>query len=414
MRYAFSATVAGLALAVSACGARGQVHVGAGVDYAGLDHIEMAVGDVYGMPVGPLPSYIYPDELPVVYLLAREAGVSPEVVMALREQGWSWLDITYHLGVDPYVYVAHLPRQRGYWGYPGRHYGYLTDRHIIDYVNLALWASYHRRPVTQLIIIRQRVPTWTYYVHYHAPRVVFVHNTPKRWTPRRWDSGRRDEPRRAEPRRAEPRDGTPRQAALPRGLVRPTEQQAAPRTMERSAIPSRPTTHATRPVQPTRPAAQPTRPAAQPTRPAAQPTRPAAQPTRPAAQPTRPAAQPTRPAAQPTRPAAQPTRPAAQPTRPAAQPTRPAAQPTRPAAQPTRPAAQPTRPAARPSRPAAQPTRPAAQPSRPAAQSSRPSSQSSRPSVSRPSSGSRGESASTSRGSTSSSRSDSRGSRRGG
>jgi hypothetical protein len=148
MRYLMGAVAMGLALAVSACGARGQTHVGVGMDRDGLSHFEMAVGDYYGAPVGAVPGYIHPDELPVVYLLAREAGVSPDVVIALREQGWSWMDITYHLGVDPYLYVRRLPRQRGYWGYPGRYYGYLTDRHIIDYVNLVFWADYHRRPVT--------------------------------------------------------------------------------------------------------------------------------------------------------------------------------------------------------------------------------------------------------------------------
>ena len=61
--------------------------------------------------------------------LAREARVSPHVIIALRERGWSWLDITYHLGIDPYLYVARFPYTYGYY----RHYSpwelrYLTDR----------------------------------------------------------------------------------------------------------------------------------------------------------------------------------------------------------------------------------------------------------------------------------------------
>jgi hypothetical protein len=307
MRYLIGAVAMGLALAVSACGARGQTHVGVGMDRDGLSHFEMAVGDYYGVPVGAVPGYIHPDELPVVYLLAREAGVSPDVVIALREQGWSWMDITYHLGVDPYLYVRRLPRQRGYWGYPGRYYGYLTDRHIIDYVNLVFWADYHRRPVTQIIVIRQRVPTWAFYVRYHAPRVVFVH-TPRRHDPpppRRGGSGRLDEPRRAVPR--------------------DTGERARPATTQQARIVERPT-----PV--TRAAAQPVGRTVERT-PAAQPTRPVTQPTRPAAQPSRPVQ--ARPTPQPSRPAAQPTRPAAQSSRPAARPSRPAPQPSRPAA--TRP-----------------------------------------------------------------------------
>jgi hypothetical protein len=366
----------GLAFALSGTAVGAQVDEDLWWDDDGLDYFHTAVSDYYDVPVNapPPPSYLHPDELPVVYLLAREARVSPEVVMALREMGWSWMDITHHLGVDPYVYVSRLPRRSGYWGWHGvRDYRYLTDRHIIDYVNLVFWADYYRRPVTHVIVIRQRVPTWFYYVRYHAPpRVVYVRN-PVRWayTPsRRGDSGRRSEP----VRRAEPRAGTATQGT--RTATRPTTQntrQTQPTRAERSATPSRATTQ---PSRPTSPAARP----AQPSRPT-EASRPA-QGSRPTAQPSRPTPS-SRPTAQPSRPA-QGSRPTAQPSRPA-QGSRPAAQPSRPA-QGSRPAAQPSRPA-QGSRPAAQPSRPA-QSSRPAAQSARPSAPS-RPAAQRPSSGSR-------------------------
>jgi hypothetical protein len=392
MRYAWVATVAVAALAVSACGARSQVYTGVGVDHGGLSHIQMAVGDVYGMPVGPMPSYIYPDELPVVYLLAREAGVSPEVVMALRERGWSWMDITYHLGVDPYLYVAHLPRQRGYWGYPGHSYAYLTDRHIIDYVNLALWASYHRRPVTQIIVIRQRVPTWTYYVHYHAPRVVYVNNQPRRYDPppaRRGDASRPQEPRRAEPRRAEARTTPPaREAAR-------TDAPQTTRLVDRSARPAIPGTDQPRTAVPTRPLGDLPRPDARPeNRPTAPPVRPAQPTTRPGPdqRPMQPPVAPVRPVGQPTRPGGQDVRPTGVVTPPTARtvtpPSRPAATPpsrsvtpgTRPTTTPpAQPATPPSRPAAQAPRPAGQTPPPAAQSSRPAAQSRQPAAQQSRP-----------------------------------
>jgi hypothetical protein len=357
----------GLAFALSGTAVGAQADEELWWDDDGLDYFHTAVSDYYDVPgnAPPPPSYLHPDELPVVYLLAREARVSPEVVMALREMGWSWMDITHHLGVDPYVYVSRLPRRSGYWGWHGvRDYRYLTDRHIIDYVNLVFWADYYRRPVTHVIVIRQRVPTWFYYVRYHAPpRVVYVRN-PVRWayTPsRRGDSGRRSEP----VRRAEPRAGAATQGT--RTATRPATQHT------RQTQPSRATTQ---PSRPTSPAARP----AQPSRPT-EASRPA-QGSRPTAQPSR-AAPSSRPTAQPSR-AAQSSRPAAQPSRPA-QSSRPAAQPSR-AAPSSRPAAQPSRPA-QSSRPAAQPSRPA-QSSRPAAQSSRPSAPS-RPAAQRPSSGSR-------------------------
>jgi hypothetical protein len=408
MKHAFGVIVAGLVISASAGSADAQVQGSVGWDQYGLDHLHVAVGDVYGAPVGHVPSYIYPDELPVVYLLAREARVSPEIVMALREQGWSWLDISYHLGVDPYAFVHHLPYDDGYWGWRrGRDYRYLTDRHIIDYVNLAFWATYHRRPVTQIIVIRQRIPTWNYYVVYHAPRIVY-RPAPARYdrpTARRGD--RQDQPE----RRAQPRERTPERNAA---AVRPPV-----RTADRATLPSRPADRAARPAdertrpvaqQPPRPAEQANRPTTRlPTRTPERVTQPST-PSRPPAQATRPST-PSRPPAQATRPST-PSRPPAQATRPSA-PSQPPAQVTRPAA-PSRPPAQATRPSA-PSRTPAQATRPST-PNRAPAQATRPSTPASRPAAQRPARSNDRESAtSSSRDSRSSSAAVNRGSnRRGG
>jgi len=202
-----------------------QVSAGVVLDRDGLRHFHMAIGHVYGVPVQSVtrwhPSWIHADELPVVYLLAREARVSPELIIALREQGWSWMDITYHLRVDPMIYVSHLP---GSWGPPGHAYGYwrkpsrhdlrrLNDRRIIDYVNVYFWAHAHRRPVTEIIVIRERVPTWTHYVRAEAPRVRF------------------QEPARAQPVYTQPAPAT--RPAQPRATT-----QAPAAAPSRSAAPS--------------------------------------------------------------------------------------------------------------------------------------------------------------------------------
>jgi hypothetical protein len=189
MKTAFGIAAFGLVVALSATTAAAQTAGDGWWDDEGVRYFHTAVADYYDLPADapPPPRYIQPDELPVVHLLAREAGVSPEVVMALREQGWSWVEITEHLGVDPYVYVERLPRRSDYWGWHDRDYRHLTDRHIIDFVNLVFWASYYHRPVTQVIVVRQRVPSWIVYVRYHAPpRVVYVRDG-RRWAaPPRW------------------------------------------------------------------------------------------------------------------------------------------------------------------------------------------------------------------------------------
>lgn len=327
--YGVLGVIVALTVSASCAQAQARTSVGAGFDQYGSSHFHLAIEDTYGADVGMVPGYIHEEELPVIYLLAREAGVSPTVVMMMREQGWSWLDITYHLGVDPYVYVSHLPRGNayGYWGWPrGSDYGYLTDRHIVDYVNLAFWATYHRRPVTQIIVIRQSIPTWVYYVNYHSPRVVY-RTAPRRHDPPPLRRGDRAQP--TPPRQARPRDATARRAIPP-----------APRTAARPAT-------ATRPAQP---ATRPSRPAARPSQPAVRPSRPAARPSQPVTRTSRPAARPAQPVTRTSRPAARPARPVTRSSRPAARPAKPVTGASRPAAKSSRPAARTSRPAAKTSR----------------------------------------------------------------
>lgn len=236
LRSALAAVAFGLVLPLDA-----DAQIGVPYDDEDFTEYAQAVGEYYGTTVPRAPRWIRSDELPLVYLLANEAGVSPHVVMALRERGWSWIDITYHLGVDPYIFVDRMPYTTGYWRrYNAWELRYLTDRHIIDYVNLLFWADYHRRPVTQIIVIREYVPTWRHYVRYHSPprtvaRGVYVRRSPSR--PGGWP---RDTPRYAVPRddsRRSPaarddrrRDDPPRSApgTRPAGGVRGSAPEQPP------------------------------------------------------------------------------------------------------------------------------------------------------------------------------------------
>jgi hypothetical protein len=208
-----SVLIAAALAAVMTPAAEAQVRTGPVSDYEYYDDYELAVGEYYGTRPGRIPGWIDPDELPVIYLLAREARVSPEIIIALRERGWSWIDITYHLGVDPYVYVSRMPYTTGYWRrYSAWELRYLTDRHIIDFVSAMFWADYHRRPLRQVIVIRERVPAWRYYVRYHSPP-----RTVARGVVRSPSPPRRDEPRRAVPRDVRGSDqGRDRPTAQPR------------------------------------------------------------------------------------------------------------------------------------------------------------------------------------------------------
>ncbi len=202
--------------------ASAQFQAGVVIDRDGIRHFHLAIGHYYGYPVQTVtrwhPSWLHPDELPVVYLLARQARVSPDVVIALRQQGWSWLDITYHLRVDPAIYVTYLPAYgppygvaHGYWRKPPRsHLRRLTDRQIIDYVNVVFWASVHHRPVTEVIVIRERAPSWTHFARVEAPRIRY--QEPPRAAP---------PPVQSAPRPAQPRPAAQAPAPAARSATAP-------------------------------------------------------------------------------------------------------------------------------------------------------------------------------------------------
>lgn len=239
----WSLMAVGLAIVLPAS-AEAQV----GDDY--YDDYDLAVGEYYGTSVDRMPSWIDPDELPIIYLLAREARVSPQIIIALRERGWSWIDITYHLGVDPYIYVERMPYTTGYWRrYSSWELRYLSDRHIIDYVNLIFWADYHRRPIHQVIVIRQRVPSWRHYGRYHAPPRAVARGVYRGWsTPSSRDAVRREQARDDSDRRAIRRDGRPssspydRAAPPSRTQPRATPAQGVRRDARPNNGSSRPTT----------------------------------------------------------------------------------------------------------------------------------------------------------------------------
>jgi hypothetical protein len=217
-----AAVLVGIATAPAPASA--QFQAGVVIDRDGIRHFHLAIGHYYGYPVQTVtrwhPSWLHPDELPVVYLLAHQARVSPDVVIALRQQGWSWLDITYHLRVDPAIYVTYLPAYgppygvaHGYWRKPPRsHLRRLSDRQIIDYVNVVFWANLHHRPVTEVIVIRERAPSWTHFARVEAPRI------------------RYQEPARAAPPpvQSAPRPAQPRPAAQAPAAQAPAARTVAP------------------------------------------------------------------------------------------------------------------------------------------------------------------------------------------
>lgn len=273
------------------------------LDSRGLQHLHVSVGHVYGVNAYEVqryhPAWLYPEEVPVLHLIAREARVSPQVVLALREAGWSWWEISVHLRVRPRAFTAHLPYQPSVGG------GY-ADWQVVEWVNVGFWAQVYRRPVREVIVIRERVPTWTHVVHHYAPAVVVQAPVPPRAAPP-------VAPGRPAPAPVAP----PARPAVPRTNTQPRPTAAPAPSAARNSAPtvrapaaSAPTTRAPAPA--TRAPAPATRAPAPATRPPA--TAPA---TRAPAPATRTPAPATRAPAQQAAPRAAPPATRAAPPPPA-------------------------------------------------------------------------------------------------
>lgn len=105
-------------------------------------------------------------ELPVVGFLAGQLGQTPERIAELHRGGLSFLDITLRFGGGPQIFYVPFERDPGppygkAWGYykktPRAQWGTirLSDREIVDLVNLRVARDYYRVPVERVIEVRK-------------------------------------------------------------------------------------------------------------------------------------------------------------------------------------------------------------------------------------------------------------------
>ena len=98
------------------------------------------------------------DEQPVVFFVAQRVHVAPAVIIGLRAQGLSWVEIFHHYRLSPRVlYIpvhgyAGTPYAGFYGYYRGR--GRLVDADIVNMVNLRFASQYYHRPPEEIIRMR--------------------------------------------------------------------------------------------------------------------------------------------------------------------------------------------------------------------------------------------------------------------
>ena len=150
----FTASVASAQTAVSVSARVGDFHV--------------AVANYYHVPerevVVVRESRISDNDLPVVFFIAREARVPPSRVIALRQAGRSWWDISVRFGLRPDVYYVPIAIDPG----PpyGRAYGHykkprnqwrtivLTDADVVNMVHLRFLSEHYGVPAERVIQVR--------------------------------------------------------------------------------------------------------------------------------------------------------------------------------------------------------------------------------------------------------------------
>jgi len=149
-----------------------QVDLGISVADGKLRSFYLAISDYYRVPAGEVVATkeryrLHDEELPVLYFLVTRVHIDPSVIIGLRMQGMSWLDVTFHYGLTPEIYYVPVTVEKVGPPY-GKAYGYykkyrpnkewkrivLSDHEVIDLVNLRFISEHYR--LTSEVVMEMR------------------------------------------------------------------------------------------------------------------------------------------------------------------------------------------------------------------------------------------------------------------
>jgi hypothetical protein len=151
-----------------------NVDLGISVSDGRMQSFYLAIGDYYRVQPRQVVEIreryrCSDDELPVVFFLAARARVESAAILSLRLKKMSWLDIAFHFRLTPDIFFVSLAPGR--IGPPyGKAYGYyrkygpagdwkkivLTDREVVDLVNLRFMSEHHRMTPEAVMAMRGR------------------------------------------------------------------------------------------------------------------------------------------------------------------------------------------------------------------------------------------------------------------
>lgn len=141
----------------------------------GIRRFDFSIGDHFRVPetevIVIMERIVNEEELPVVFFLARRARVHPKSILDLRCRGYTWIEITREYGLTPEIYYVPLKRQSAKGSPYENIYGQyrtkkewkgitLTDREIVDQVNLKYFAHNYRVPPKKVARLRSEGKTF--------------------------------------------------------------------------------------------------------------------------------------------------------------------------------------------------------------------------------------------------------------
>ena len=151
--------------------AKADVSIGVSADNDGIKSFYLSIGEQYRVPEAEVivvrEKKIPDDELPVVFFIAKHARVEPGVVVKLRADGKSWMDITLHFGLSPAIYYVAFENDPGppygkAWGHYKNHKKEewknvrLGDTDIVNFVNVKFMCDRYGYSPEQVIKMRDK------------------------------------------------------------------------------------------------------------------------------------------------------------------------------------------------------------------------------------------------------------------
>lgn len=174
-----------LIISVNPCHAK-DVDLGVSVNDGKISNFYFSLSDHYRIPVEEIfvikkkAHFIVEEELPLFFLIVKEARVNPDIVISLRKEGLSWHDIMVRFGIRPervferYIIVGGPPYGRA-WGYYKNHPGRVIvfhDRDIVELSNIKFLSEYYYKKPEIVVDYKRKYPKYidVHHVFYREKR----------------------------------------------------------------------------------------------------------------------------------------------------------------------------------------------------------------------------------------------------